>query len=719
MKTLLAMALLLLAPRQEQAEDLLKAAKDRMASARTLRVQYALRIVRGGATQGTVTGTTLIRGADRWRIELEAKSERGMGPDDISLSLYSDGRKVSSAQPGARTLLEGLGAERAAREFRDAFGTTILPILFLMQPVRENRMMEITLGAPKVADAKDGGKEKVGEIEARIVEYGVTFDQKEFGGQKIPMKAWIDPKSKRILKREINFMGTLIQEEFAICMVDEELADSEFTFQSTRRLAAVRAVQLARSAELFTRFSGRAPKSLDELVRRPADLDPAVFYPAGGYVLGGAPPRDPWGRPFELASDKGAPAIVSRGGDGKPGGTGDDEDAVAKMAPPTGQAVGAPTDRLKKHYEARVQVQLLTAAVQAFVASYGELPKKKAVLWERQDWMRVWPDGGWLPGAAMPVDPWGQPFRMVSEEESVKIQVQDPAARRLTLKDLTKEERAALEATARPRLSEEAAKELPRLFLDLSDDDLDRREKAEGRLRSMGLPAVPALEERIRTEKDAEAKGRLEGIRRSIKVPKAPWQTELLALSHDIHPRPTGLGGSTSANERNASASLKTLATAQADFRANDRDNNKINDYWTGDVSGLYTLVPAGGKDPIKLIELSIAAADAAPLNDGADVLKFARPAPKAGYHFRVMTTDNSSGTPEAYAVDTQGDKSRGKVYNNSRFGFCVYPAEYGVTGTRTFIINENNTIFAKDTEGEPVLEWPSDADLREWSRLD
>src|SRR5689334_9677177 len=41
------------------------------------------------------------------------------------------------------------------------------------------------------------------------------------------------------------------------------------------------------------------------------------------------------------------------------------------------------------------------------------------------------------------------------------------------------------------------------------------------------------------------------------------------------------LSSQRASNERNASASLKTLASAEADFRANDRDNNKINDFWT------------------------------------------------------------------------------------------------------------------------------------------
>src|SRR5215203_2691977 len=65
-------------------------------------------------------------------------------------------------------------------------------------------------------------------------------------------------------------------------------------------------------------------------------------------------------------------------------------------------------------------------------------------------------------------------------------------------------------------------------------------------------------------------------------------------------------------NERNASASLKTLSSAEADFRANDRDWNHVNDFWTGDVKGLYTMTSAeirgagaASKDlPIRLIEI-------------------------------------------------------------------------------------------------------------------
>src|SRR5882672_6247886 len=79
------------------------------------------------------------------------------------------------------------------------------------------------------------------------------------------------------------------------------------------------------------------------------------------------------------------------------------------------------------------------------------------------------------------------------------------------------------------------------------------------------------------------------------------------------------LSSQRASNERNASTSLKTLTSAEADFRANDRDWNHVNDFWTGDVKGLYTMTSAAvkgavagnEKDPaVRLIEISIAAAD-------------------------------------------------------------------------------------------------------------
>src|SRR5258706_12279420 len=112
------------------------------------------------------------------------------------------------------------------------------------------------------------------------------------------------------------------------------------------------------------------------------------------------------------------------------------------------------------------------------------------------------------------------------------------------------------------------------------------------------------------------------------------------------------LSSQRASNERNASTSLKTLTSAQADFRANDRDWNHVNDFWTGDIKGLYTMTSAAvlGKsnsttDPaIKLIELSIASADAdgttvAAGGENFDLVSFALSSAKAAYWDQALLT--------------------------------------------------------------------------------
>src|SRR5205814_1790487 len=139
------------------------------------------------------------------------------------------------------------------------------------------------------------------------------------------------------------------------------------------------------------------------------------------------------------------------------------------------------------------------------------------------------------------------------------------------------------------------------------------------------------------------------------------------------------------ANERSAATSLKTLTTAEADFRANDRDWNHVNDYWTGNVAGLYTMTSAAvlGKaantttDPaIKLIEISIASADSdAPTppagGENADLSTFAVSSAKAGYWYMALVTDQTlAGSAEmTYKQDTGGIPAMGSCHNTSKFG--------------------------------------------------
>ncbi len=167
-------------------------------------------------------------------------------------------------------------------------------------------------------------------------------------------------------------------------------------------------------------------------------------------------------------------------------------------------------------------------------------------------------------------------------------------------------------------------------------------------------------------------------------------------------------------NERNASTSLKTLTSAEADFRANDRDWNHINDFWTADVKGLYTLTSCAVKgalndatDPaIKLIDLTVAGADADSTfypagGENVPFATFGVPGVKSGYWYAALLTDRSQKPESPYKVDTGGTTNMGKVHNTLRFGFAAIP-DSSWNGNYVFIVNENNTIFREAITGKP-----------------
>ena len=209
------------------------------------------------------------------------------------------------------------------------------------------------------------------------------------------------------------------------------------------------------------------------------------------------------------------------------------------------------------------------------------------------------------------------------------------------------------------------------------------------------------------------------------------------------------LSSQRASNERNASTSLKTLTSAQADFRANDRDWNHVNDFWTADVHGLYTMTSAavigaggGTTDPaIKLIELSVASADTdgatfAAATENSDLTLYAVSSAKAGYWYQALIGDNTlTGTAEmTYKQDTGGTPNMGSCHNTSKFGFMAYPDSQSA-GKFVFIVNENNTIFRSATSGAVrtgtanppgiittavYANFPDDSNLKSyWSKLD
>jgi type II secretory pathway pseudopilin PulG len=152
-------------------------------------------------------------------------------------------------------------------------------------------------------------------------------------------------------------------------------------------------------------------------------------------------------------------------------------------------------------------------------------------------------------------------------------------------------------------------------------------------------------------------------------------------------------------NERNASFALKTITVAQADFRANDRDGNSKQDYWRGDVAGLYAIKAKGSTDAIKLIEISVALADDRPVSD---MSAYGQRGPKSGYWFR--------------AIPHEGEAQPGP----DRFAAMAHPHEYRKGLRLTFVVGEGNIVHKNDlgrTGGVQV--YPADPLKSGWSKLD
>ena len=200
-------------------------------------------------------------------------------------------------------------------------------------------------------------------------------------------------------------------------------------------------------------------------------------------------------------------------------------------------------------------------------------------------------------------------------------------------------------------------------------------------------------------------------------------------------------------NERNASASLKTLCTSEVDFHGNDRDGNSIKDYWTRDVSGLYTVCPIGSSDPVRLIELSICGADANPLGAAANPAPashvtnayFTRPSPKASYWFLALTNDQD-GSP--YASTSNGAPPFDQPwFNLTRYAFMAFPDSTS-GGRQIFLVNEDHVVLKRQLTGNvrpagaippgnallqsgaagtaPILQWPTDTQMKaDYAKLD
>lgn len=206
-------------------------------------------------------------------------------------------------------------------------------------------------------------------------------------------------------------------------------------------------------------------------------------------------------------------------------------------------------------------------------------------------------------------------------------------------------------------------------------------------------------------------------------------------------------------NERVASTELKRMATLEAEFRQNDLDGNRVNDYWTGDVKGMYSMTSAavrGNKRSpedrtlqLPMLNVALADVDRTMLPAGGEntaMTDYGNWGPSAGYWYAAMTRDDLRdpkvmGDP-VYRQDTGGEPPMGRVHHLHRFGFVAFPATRKAGGT-AYIVNPNGVVyglpvldkgFGPDFDTPPSLDqlppeylnWPSEADLKKgWAKLE
>ncbi len=481
---LLALALAIYCLVQDDPYAVAKKMKETLAAAKTVRIK-----VQGTLRGGAYTMDVRVKGG---KFDVRAS---GLPEVKGEVSLTSDGRAIA-----VDNLPRWRGeATYTAEDFPAARLTAFTgPVLLGVIPKEDVALSEDDLFL------KSGGREKVGGVELLKLEYvNVPAGRRR---QTMRGTTWIDIGTGLPVKQVLTLDDTAIAETYTITL-NEEIPDSVFALQSKRRVTEAVARQLARAVELYQAYQGVAPAGIDGLTKKP---EGDAFWPQGGFWIGPVP-KDAWGRPLVL--EKGQ--VVSLGADGKAGGKDDDADLRLDVVAPAGWRICPTTDRLKELYAARIQIQLLQGAVDAFRFALRGAPKSFDELVTRPSNVEFWPEGGFIASAP------------AKRYEYANGGVNCPSVKRVKIRALTEDERKALEKAASVPLPEAEQKEVARQLERLKSEEVEARDEAAKALERVGPRVLPILEKRIAAEKDAEVRSRMEQVRGRVIAAPPTWQTEL------------------------------------------------------------------------------------------------------------------------------------------------------------------------------------------------
>jgi len=162
----------------------------------------------------------------------------------------------------------------------------------------------------------------------------------------------------------------------------------------------------------------------------------------------------------------------------------------------------------------------------------------------------------------------------------------------------------------------------------------------------------------------------------------AQWRFDSKAGLEEIENRKVGR------NELGAMAACVAYVAAQLEYASEDRTGEGILQFAQkirsspGKHDGLFWSNDKGDEpSPLGPFAANSAAAEG---TDGEE------PAPFFGYYYRILTAqgDNAVGGAREFLVD-------GHLVGG--FGLVAWPAEYGVTGVDSFIVNQRRQIYEKD----------------------
>jgi len=143
-------------------------------------------------------------------------------------------------------------------------------------------------------------------------------------------------------------------------------------------------------------------------------------------------------------------------------------------------------------------------------------------------------------------------------------------------------------------------------------------------------------------------------------------------------------------NELNTMQVCLAFVDAQREYYAEDRNGDGILEYAQrfqsspGQRDGLYW-PSQPGEPPSPLGDLVVRAQAR-----GYQLGKTARQAPFHGYLFRILTGQGPAAPDGVYDYIVSGHMIAG-------FAMVAFPAEYGVSGVMTFIVNQDGIVYQKD----------------------